>query len=89
MAGGMDGGKRPGTSPVGQWLSGSVGEWICQMGGPGASSVGFLGRVEGVVRGVDFRAVLSRPGAHGWGPSEIRAEGNGEQGSFSIALAPG
>lgn len=44
---------------------GSVGEWICELGGPGASSVGCLGRVEGVVRGVDFRAVLSRPGARG------------------------
>lgn len=27
-----------------------VGEWICELGGPGASSVGCLGRVE-VVRG--------------------------------------
>lgn len=66
-----------------------MGEWICELGGPGASSVGCLGRVEGVVRGVDFRAVLSRPGAQGWGLGDVRAEGNGEQGSFSIVLAPG
>lgn len=85
----MDWGKRPGTSPVGRWVSGSVSEWICELGGPGASSVGCLGRVKEVVRGVDFRAVLSRPGAQGWGPGEIRAERNGEQGNFSITLAPG
>lgn len=85
----MDWGGRPGISPVGRWLSGSVAEWIRGLGGPGASSVGGLGRVEGVVRGVEFRAVLSRPGAQGWGPGEVRAEGNGEQGSLSIALAPG
>jgi len=70
-------------------VSGSVSEWICELGGPGASSVGCLGRVKEVVRGVDFRAVLSRPGAQGWGPGEIRAERNGEQGNFSITLAPG
>ena len=64
-------------------------EWIRGLGGPGASSVGGLGGVEGVVSGVEFRAVLSRPGAQGWGPGDVRAEGNGEQGSLSIALAPG
>lgn len=42
-----------------------------------------------MVRGVDFRAVLSGPEPRGGDLMGVTAEGNGEQGSFSIALAPG
>lgn len=66
--GGRAGAARLGTS--------RVGGWICGLGGPAVCVVWGGWRV--TVSRADFRAVLSGPGAQGWGPGEVRAPGNWE-----------